>query len=71
MSDYQKFLAAKQRVDRPSGFEASSVNGMLFPFQQAIVKWACRRGRAALFADCGLGKTGMQRSLFGAAEAAS
>jgi superfamily II DNA or RNA helicase len=35
---------------------------MLFPFQRDIVKWALRRGRAALFADCGLGKTPMQLS---------
>ncbi len=60
MTDYATFLAAKQRVDRPTGFDAVDVNGKLFPFQQAIVKWACRRGRAAIFADCGLGKTGMQ-----------
>jgi superfamily II DNA or RNA helicase len=60
VTDYATFLAAKQRVDRPTGFDAVDVNGKLFPFQQAIVKWACRRGRAAIFADCGLGKTGMQ-----------
>lgn len=60
MTDYATFLAAKQRVDRPTGFDAVDVNRKLFPFQQAIVKWACRRGRAAIFADCGLGKTGMQ-----------
>jgi DNA modification methylase len=33
---------------------------MLYPFQSAMVKWAVRRGRAAIFADCGLGKTFMQ-----------
>jgi hypothetical protein len=60
VTDYATFLAAKQRVDRPTGFDAVDVNRKLFPFQQAIVKWACRRGRAAIFADCGLGKTGMQ-----------
>jgi DNA modification methylase len=32
----------------------------LFDFQRAIVQWACRRGRAAIFADTGLGKTAMQ-----------
>ncbi len=61
-SDYAKFLAAKQRTDKPTGFEPyDDLRGsMLFPFQKAIVQWACRRGRAAIFADCGLGKTGMQ-----------
>jgi hypothetical protein len=32
----------------------------LFDFQQSLVEWAVRRGRAAIFADCGLGKTAMQ-----------
>ena len=59
-TDYAAFLAEKQRIDRPTGFDARDVCAQLFPFQQAIVKWACRRGRAAIFADCGLGKTGMQ-----------
>lgn len=59
-TDYASFLAAKQRVDKPSGFEVVNLNKKLFPFQQAIVRWACRRGRAAIFADCGLGKSGMQ-----------
>ena len=59
-TDYAAFLAAKQRVDKPTGFEVVNLNPKLFPFQQAIVRWACRRGRAAIFADCGLGKTGMQ-----------
>lgn len=60
MTSYQEFIEAKQRIDRPSGFDPINMNTMLFPFQQAIVSWACRRGRAAIFADCGLGKTGMQ-----------
>ena len=33
---------------------------MLYDFQQAITKWAIRKGRAAIFADCGLGKTPIQ-----------
>jgi hypothetical protein len=32
----------------------------LFDFQRSLVEWATRRGRAAIFADCGLGKTLMQ-----------
>jgi len=32
----------------------------LFDFQQSLVDWAVRKGRAAIFADCGLGKTAMQ-----------
>lgn len=36
------------------------LNPMLFPFQADIVRWALKRGRAAIFADCGMGKTPMQ-----------
>ncbi len=35
-------------------------NPSLFTFQEAIVQWAYDRERAAIFADCGLGKTPMQ-----------
>lgn len=65
--EYLSFLETKEFVDQASGFEAddkmiSRGGGQLelFPFQKAIVKWALRRGRAAIFADTGLGKTGMQ-----------
>lgn len=60
--EYQAFLAEKQKVDRSSGFDVdlSSINPKLFDWQKVIVRWAVRRGRAAIFADCGLGKTPMQ-----------
>jgi len=60
MMDYTDFLKTKDVTDRASGFEPSEINPMLFDFQAAIVRWACKRGRAAIFADCGLGKTPMQ-----------
>ena len=57
---YSEFLAQK-RLDSPSvGFPAGPINPQLFPFQADIVRWAVQRGRAAVFADCGLGKTPMQ-----------
>ncbi len=40
--------------------EESIINSNLYDFQRAIVKWAIRKGRAAVFADCGLGKTFIQ-----------
>lgn len=43
-----------------TGIEPGELSPMLFPFQSDIVKWALRRGRAAIFADCGMGKTAMQ-----------
>ena len=59
---YQEFLAEKSFYVEPSGFDVDpeKVNPMLFDWQRRIVEWACRRGRSALFADCGLGKTPMQ-----------
>lgn len=51
MNDYQRFLADKQRVDRPTGFDPGDLSDTkLFGFQRAIVRWACRRGRAAVWA---------------------
>ena len=61
MSAYEQFLASKALVDHPSGFsDVPELAGALFPFQAHIVAWALRRARAAIFADCGLGKTLMQ-----------
>lgn len=57
-TDYQQFLAGKRITAQPCGFtvDESAINPMLFGFQRKIVQWAVRRGRAALFEDCGLGK---------------
>jgi len=57
---YESFLASKRELAVPVGFECANVSDRLFPFQRDIVRWACARGRAAIFADCGLGKTPMQ-----------
>lgn len=57
---YSEFLKSKDVIDKSTGFCPCELNPMLFDFQAAIVKWACKRGRAAIFADCGLGKTPMQ-----------
>ena len=42
------------------GFDPVWMPDFLFDFQSALVEWAIRKGRAAIFADCGLGKTPMQ-----------
>ena len=57
VSEYAAFLARKKVADIPTGFNPSHQSKKLFNFQRDIVNWACRRGRAALFEDCGLGKT--------------
>lgn len=60
--DYQAFLKAKAMNVAPAGFEVSlsSISEVLFPFQRLIVRWAIRKGRCAVFASTGLGKTAMQ-----------
>ena len=62
MSAYTDFLSTKDPVVSPVGPAANraDVHPILHDWQAEIVRWACERGRAAIFADCGLGKTFMQ-----------
>ncbi len=60
MMTYQEFLTSKQRVLHGSGPTDAALPEKLFPFQAAITRWALRKGRAAIWADCGLGKSFMQ-----------
>ena len=59
VGDYWSYLDTKSQGGVDSGFEPVWVPGFLFDFQSAMVDWAIRKGRAAIFADCGLGKTPM------------
>jgi hypothetical protein len=59
---YADFLASKATTFLAAGFEPGELPGALFDFQAAIVTWALRLGRAAIFAGTGLGKTLMQLS---------
>lgn len=58
--DYGEFLLNKAQRDNYGGFACDDLPEFLFPFQTHLVDWALRKGRAAIFADCGLGKTPMQ-----------
>lgn len=58
--DYHDFLADKEHADRYEGSEPTFVPSFLFGFQKELVDWSVRKGRAGIFADCGLGKTPMQ-----------
>lgn len=61
MSDYTNFLARKAIIDPMTGIEnVPELPSCLFPHQRDIVAWALRRGRAALFAGTGLGKSLME-----------
>jgi superfamily II DNA or RNA helicase len=59
--DYHDIIARKSIIHEPEGIDDGyEIQPCLMDFQCDIVKWALRRGRAAIFADCGLGKTLMQ-----------
>lgn len=57
---YQEFINSKTQLSGNHGFTPSFVPEWLFDFQKHLVEWAIQKGRAAIFADCGLGKTPTQ-----------
>jgi hypothetical protein len=57
MSDYANFLMAKSQIGTKDGFEPVWMPDYLFDFQQSMVEWSLLQGRAAIFEDCGMGKT--------------
>lgn len=59
-AEYQAFLDRKRITAPVAGFEPTKLHDNAKPHQRDIVRWACRRGRAALFEDCGLMKTGQE-----------
>lgn len=63
MIAYEEFIARKAVRSDARGFEVESLPEWLFPFQQAIVARAIARGRFAVFADTGLGKTRMELAI--------
>lgn len=60
--DYAEFLSNKQYTVGAVGPAVSpdDIHAMLFPFQRDLVRWSIHKGRAAVFADTGLGKTFIQ-----------
>lgn len=61
MSDYTAFVARKLALVEPSGITgAVDLPSSLFDHQAALTRWALRRGKAAIFADTGLGKMRME-----------
>lgn len=60
VADYTSFLCSKAQAGAQSGFDPIWIPDFLFDFQRALIEWAIAKGRAAMFADCGLGKTPMQ-----------
>lgn len=58
--NYQEFLNNKQQNNECWGFKPIDIPDYLFDFQKHLVDWSLRKGRCAIFADCGLGKTPIQ-----------
>ena len=62
MDRYQLFLSGKAQLAPTVGVDVpeTALHPGLFPWQRAVTRWALRKGRAAIFANTGLGKTLMQ-----------
>ena len=65
MKTYTEFLDGKRELAPESGFDPGydAIHDALFPHQKAIVHWAIKGGRRAIFASFGLGKSLMQLEL--------
>ena len=61
--EYKEFLESKKHLLGSFGFEPNFIPDIAFDFQREIIKRACLKGRMAVFADTGLGKTLIQLSL--------
>jgi len=57
---YNEFLESKRQIGGKYGFTPRFLPEWLFDFQQALIEWSVEKGKAAIFADTGLGKTPMQ-----------
>lgn len=55
--EYREFLEAKSQCGTFDGFPPNWIPDFLFDFQTYLFDWSIRKGRSAIFADCGMGKT--------------
>ena len=62
-TDYNEFLERKRHTIGDFGFDATYIPEMAFDFQRFIIEKAIKKGRMAIFADTGLGKTLIQLSI--------
>jgi len=60
MKDYEGFIESKSDHGSGCGFAPVFMPEFLFDFQKHLVDWSVRKGRSAIYAECGLGKTAMQ-----------
>jgi replicative superfamily II helicase len=61
--NYDEFINQKKHLIGDFGFEPNYLPDCAFDFQKAIIEKAVRKGRMAIFADTGLGKTLIQLSI--------
>jgi len=60
MNAYQTFLDRKSQIGSMSGFKPIFMPDFLFDFQKHLVEWSLLKGKSAMIADCGLGKSPME-----------
>jgi len=57
---YKEFLEGKSQIGGQYGFDPVFMPDFLFDFQKHLVEWSLVKGRSAIYADCGLGKSPME-----------
>lgn len=60
VSSYPDFIHRKSQIGGMSGFDPLWIPDFLFDFQKSLVDWALKKGKSAIIADCGLGKSPME-----------
>lgn len=58
--NYADFIEGKSQIGYNDGFNPLWIPDWMFDFQKALLEWSVTKGRCAIFADCGLGKTPLQ-----------
>ena len=58
--DYKEFLERKTQLSGNFGFDPLYMPDFLFDFQKSLIEWSLKKGKSAIFADCGLGKSPME-----------
>lgn len=59
-NNYDEFTNSKRKIAACHGFDPLPLTAPLFDWQAYVLRWSVKKGRAALFEDCGLGKTAQQ-----------
>lgn len=58
--EYNEFLYNKTQLSGNFGFDPVFMPEFLFDFQKSLIEWSLKKGKSAIFADCGLGKSPME-----------